>query len=353
MLYRNRATGLPLPVRLHLLYGNLRTGSSDRNRALPDWRPHRHRKVRRGPARPAAGHVRRPHDDGLALAELAPRRPAVQVEKWATEKKVYEKTHGEPLPVLEGWKKFNANFDRYFTTDVPAAQGARAGRADAGRSRKSTCTARAKPWRRCFIFSYGTASIEWRTPSGIRAESARCSAGLDVQESAHSFSRRRRRLRGHGARRDVSRRRNGTRGLRRVLQDRTASASSPRRTHSSASTPRRATSASGIANQMDIDFEVEDIRNLKYGREFDIVVSIGLIEHFPDEHKGLAFEFHRRFLKPGGYVILTTPRDQLRTPRVVSRDGRRAQLWLSRADDRATRWDCTPPKTDSTCCAPA
>ena len=64
---------------------------------------------------------------------------------------------------------------------------------------------------------------------------------------------------------------------------------------------------------MDIEFEVEDIRNLKYGREFDIVVSIGLIEHFPDEHKGLAFEFHRRFVKPGGYVIITTPRDQLRS----------------------------------------
>ncbi|MEM1270962.1 MAG: class I SAM-dependent methyltransferase [Bacteroidota bacterium] len=60
----------------------------------------------------------------------------------------------------------------------------------------------------------------------------------------------------------------------------------------------------------DITFEVADIRDLKYGKEFDIVVSVGLLEHFPDEYKPLAVDFHRRFLKPGGYVIMTTPRKQ-------------------------------------------
>lgn len=63
----------------------------------------------------------------------------------------------------------------------------------------------------------------------------------------------------------------------------------------------------------DIDFVVEDIRNLNYGREFDIVLSVGLIEHFPDEYKPLALDFHRRFLKPGGYAIATTPRRQVRS----------------------------------------
>ncbi len=63
-------------------------------------------------------------------------------------------------------------------------------------------------------------------------------------------------------------------------------------------------------DQMNIDYEVSDIRDLKYGKEFDIVVSIGLIEHFPDEYKPVAFEMHRRFLKPGGYAIMTTPRVQ-------------------------------------------
>ncbi|GCE09727.1 class I SAM-dependent methyltransferase [Dictyobacter aurantiacus] len=66
-------------------------------------------------------------------------------------------------------------------------------------------------------------------------------------------------------------------------------------------------------DEMNIDFEVCDIRDLKYGKEFDIVVSIGLIEHFPDEYKPLALDMHRRFLKPGGYAIMTTPRAQLQS----------------------------------------
>ena len=45
-----------------------------------------------------------------------------RVEKWAEEKKQYEASHGEPLPVLEGWKKFNANFHAFFQTDIPEAQ---------------------------------------------------------------------------------------------------------------------------------------------------------------------------------------------------------------------------------------
>ena len=66
-------------------------------------------------------------------------------------------------------------------------------------------------------------------------------------------------------------------------------------------------------DEMPIDFEVADIRDLKYGHEFDIVVSIGLLEHFPDQYKPLAFDMHRRFLKPGGYAIMTTPRLQLQS----------------------------------------
>jgi Methyltransferase domain len=64
-------------------------------------------------------------------------------------------------------------------------------------------------------------------------------------------------------------------------------------------------------DEMDIDFEVADIRDLKYGHEFDIVVSIGLLEHFPDQYKPEALDMHRRFLKPGGYVVMTTPRLQM------------------------------------------
>ena len=63
----------------------------------------------------------------------------------------------------------------------------------------------------------------------------------------------------------------------------------------------------------DVSFDVSDIRDLQYGPEFDIVLSVGLVEHFPDEHKPLVFEFHRRFLKPGGYAVITTPRRQFRS----------------------------------------
>jgi len=62
-----------------------------------------------------------------------------------------------------------------------------------------------------------------------------------------------------------------------------------------------------------IDFLVSDIRDLDFGPEFDIVLSVGLVEHFPDEHKPRVMEWHRKFLKPGGYAIMTTPRRQWRS----------------------------------------
>lgn len=61
------------------------------------------------------------------------------------------------------------------------------------------------------------------------------------------------------------------------------------------------------------DFVVEDIRDLDLGPEFDVVLSVGLIEHFPDPYKPMVVDWHRRFVKPGGYVIMTSPRRQLRS----------------------------------------
>ncbi|WP_241680277.1 class I SAM-dependent methyltransferase [Metabacillus mangrovi] len=66
-------------------------------------------------------------------------------------------------------------------------------------------------------------------------------------------------------------------------------------------------------DQMKITYIVEDIRNLSFGKEFDIILSVGLLEHFPDELKGEVMDWHRRFLKPGGYVIMTTPRLQMKS----------------------------------------
>jgi len=65
--------------------------------------------------------------------------------------------------------------------------------------------------------------------------------------------------------------------------------------------------------QLNLHYIVEDIRNLSFGAEFDIVISVGLLEHFPDEHKPEVMDWHRKFLKPGGYAILTTPKKHLKT----------------------------------------
>ncbi|MED1202296.1 class I SAM-dependent methyltransferase [Heyndrickxia acidicola] len=66
-------------------------------------------------------------------------------------------------------------------------------------------------------------------------------------------------------------------------------------------------------NDFKVEYIVDDIRSLPFGNEFDIVLSVGLIEHFPDEHKPEAINWHRKFLKPSGYAVMTTPRSQLRS----------------------------------------
>jgi hypothetical protein len=66
-------------------------------------------------------------------------------------------------------------------------------------------------------------------------------------------------------------------------------------------------------DQMNIHYVVDDIRTLPFGREFDIVISVGLLEHFPDEYKNEVMDWHRKFMKPGGYAIMTTPRHQLKS----------------------------------------
>jgi hypothetical protein len=66
-------------------------------------------------------------------------------------------------------------------------------------------------------------------------------------------------------------------------------------------------------SEMNIHYVVDDIRNLPFGQEFDIVLSVGLLEHFPDNFKQEAMDWHRKFLKPGGYAIMTTPRSQMKS----------------------------------------
>lgn len=66
-------------------------------------------------------------------------------------------------------------------------------------------------------------------------------------------------------------------------------------------------------DDMKIDYVVEDIRNLTYNQQFDIVLSVGLLEHFPDDYKPEVVDWHRKYLKPSGYAIFTTPRNQFKS----------------------------------------
>ncbi len=234
-----------------------------------------------------------------------------RVEKWSSEKKQYEKTHGEPLPVREGWKKFNANFHKFFVTEVPEAQ-ARA-RAELMQAVSTLDVHGAREaieemlhllvWNR--LHRIEDAVFD---PRGKRA----LFSGLDVKKPRILFL-------GAADGYEAMQLAAMYPGGHTVLVDYDEFCKTDRFGKFPEAYPFLGVDPSTghkrvwYRDEMDIDFEVEDIRNLKYGREFDIVVSIGLIEHFDDEHKPLAFEFHRRFVKPGGYVIITTPRDQLRS----------------------------------------
>jgi hypothetical protein len=53
------------------------------------------------------------------------RRPYT-VDRWSDDKLAWERANGQPMPVLEGWKRFNANFHALFATDVPPRRRGRA-----------------------------------------------------------------------------------------------------------------------------------------------------------------------------------------------------------------------------------
>ncbi len=234
-----------------------------------------------------------------------------RVEKWSREKRDYERTHGEPLPILDGWKKFNANFHKYFTTNVPdAAANARTDLRNAlagfdahGAKEAIEEMLHLLIWNKI----HRVEDAVW-DPRGKRA----LFEGLNVKNPRILFL-------GAADGYEAMQLAAMYPGGHTVLVDYDEFCKTERFGKFPEAYPFLGVDAATghkrvwYREEMNIDFEVEDIRNLKYGREFDIVVSIGLVEHFPDEHKALAFEFHRRFVKPGGYVIVTTPRDQIRS----------------------------------------
>ncbi|MCU0619885.1 MAG: class I SAM-dependent methyltransferase [Gemmatimonadales bacterium] len=233
-----------------------------------------------------------------------------RVERWARGRFDWEVAHGQPLPVKEGWSLFNRSFQRLFDTDIPAAM-ARA-RGELGRAVATLDLAGAREavrdlvqlgvWNRV----HRVEDAVW-DPRGKRA----LFAGLDVRAPRILFL---------GAA-------DGYEGMQLaamypgahvVLVDydpwcvEGRFGAFPARYPFLGADPATGGVRVWHRDEMHLDYEVSDIRDLRYGREFDIVLSVGLLEHFPDAHKPLAFEMHRRFLRPGGYALMTTPRDQLR-----------------------------------------
>jgi len=248
--------------------------------------------------------------DWDALSWKKVKRP-YKVDKWAEGKKLWEQEHDKSMPVKEGWKHFNYHFHQLFLKDVPEEK---------------------KQARRNLLSSLGALDMHgtgeaiqdlitlmvWNKvhrvedaiwdPRGKRA----LFKDLDVKKPEVLFLGA---ADGYEAMLLLAQYPGG----HAVLVDYDDFCKTDRFGKFPMQYPflgyNSATGSHSIyyRDDFNIDFEVADIRDLKYGKEFDVVVSIGLIEHFPDEYKHEAFEMHRRFLKPGGYAILTTPRNQFKS----------------------------------------
>lgn len=233
-----------------------------------------------------------------------------RVERWAEEKRAWEAEHHRSLPVQVGWEHFNRSFHELFITDTTEASKrvrhdtiAHLARADvAGAWECLTELVQLRVWNKV----HRTEDAVW-DPRGKRA----LFGGLDLKRPRILYL---------GAA-------DGYEGMQLcalypgaelILVDYDDFCRTDRFGKFPESYPfvgaDPATGGSRVwyREEMDIHFEVSDIRALKYGPEFDLVVSVGLVEHFPDALKAEAFEWHRKFLKPGGTCIITTPRDQWR-----------------------------------------
>lgn len=238
------------------------------------------------------------------------RRPYT-VDRWSADKTAWERANGQPLPVLEGWKRFNANFHALFATDVPAAQARAQGELRSALGSLDVHGAREAidelvqlaVWNKI----HRVEDAVW-DPRGKRA----LFEGLELKRPKILFLGS---AEGYEAMQLLALYPGGHATLVdydpfcRDVRFGEFPAAYPFLGRDAATGHRRV----WYKEQLDIDFEVRDIRDLDYGPVFDVVLSVGLIEHFPDAYKPLAFDFHRRFVRPGGYVLMTTPRDQLRS----------------------------------------
>lgn len=246
--------------------------------------------------------------DRLRWEEIGrPRR----VENWAERKLAWEAEHGEVLPVPEAWSMFNRAFQALL--DADPLQERRAARRRARRAfserdvraarRALRDVARWTVWNRVHRIEDAV-----RDPGGKRA----LFAGLDLV-------RPRILCLGAADGYDAMLLSALYPGGETVLVDADAWCEEhrfgaiPREQRFVGANPRSGGERVWRRDELALDFVVSDVRDLPYGREFDVVVSSGLVEHFPDAYKPVAFELHRRFVKPDGHAILTTPRLHPRT----------------------------------------
>ena len=234
-----------------------------------------------------------------------------KVDKWAEGKKLWEQEHGRDMPVKEGWEQFNRSFHRLFMKHIPEEKNQTRRMLLNSLLRLNVHGAREALQELVQLLVWNKVHrVEdaiW-DPRGKRA----LFKDLNLEKPEILFLGA---ADGYEAMQLLAQYPGG----HAVLVDYDAFCKTDRFGKFPGAYPflgsNPATGGPKVwyKEDMEIDFVVEDIRDLKYGREFDLVVSIGLIEHFPDDYKHEAFEMHRRFLKPGGYAILTTPRNQLRS----------------------------------------
>ncbi len=234
-----------------------------------------------------------------------------RTEKWSRARTSYEQTHQQTLPIIDGWRLFNTAFHQFFLTDVPEAQShAKAQFADA-LARMDLHEAHDALQDIAYLAVWNkimrVEDAVW-DPRGKRA----LFAGLEVKKPRILFL-------GAADGYEAMQLAAMYPGGEIVLVDYDAFCATDRFGKFPLDYPFLGIDPTTghrrvwYRDEMPIHFEIADIRDLTFGREFDVVVSIGLLEHFPDSHKAECLEMHRRFLKPGGTVVMTTPRNQFKT----------------------------------------
>lgn len=234
-----------------------------------------------------------------------------EVTSFSKDKLDWEKEHGETLPVHTSWTMFNQSFHEWFSKDVPAEIHEKKGAFF--HSLKSFKPSEVKvalgDYLRIHLWNYVHRVQDgiW-DPRGKRA----LFEGLDVQKPRILFL-------GAAEGYEAMQLSAMYPGGEVVMVDYDAFCRDARFAEFPESYPflGKNPSTGGekvyFKDDFNISYVVDDIRNLPYGAEFDIVLSVGLLEHFPDSMKAEVVEWHRKFLKPGGYIVMTTPRAQLRS----------------------------------------